>query len=143
MLKYSYMFKRLVSYILISILSLSLFAGCSSVKQDVFDAEHFIDECRILVPAAKYTDSDPNDFAINFSTSVFKQFGKSNYYKNMTDNERVEAVYKLGKVLETYSYGTMTDGFVSNFTVNESEHIALWNIKGVDNKEVMWSMPGY
>ena len=140
------MFKRLISFILLSVMSLFLLAGCSSNdsdKPEEFDAEHFVEDCKILMPAAKYEDADPKDFMINFTTTVFIRFGKSDYYKNMTEEERIEALNELGKVLETFSYGVAEDGFVTHFRVNKLKHAAVWNVKGYSDADLMWYMPGY
>ena len=95
------------------------------------------------MPASLYKDSELKDFEINFTTTVFKEFGKSDYYKSMSDSEREDAINALGKVLETLSYGNATEGFVNNFRINKLNHTVLWNVKGYTDAEVMWNMPGY
>ena len=138
------MFKRVLSMIIVAALSVILFAGCTSSEPEVFDAAHFVDECRILVPSSQYDSSTQKDFRIIFAKAVLDKFGKSDYYKNMTDEERFEALDQIGKVLETYSYGLAEDGFVMNYLINYDEHSVSWTVKGFDDDtNVKWIMPGY
>ncbi|WP_034447471.1 hypothetical protein [Butyrivibrio sp. AE2032] len=140
------MFKRVISYILITVMSLVLFAGCSPAEKDenkAFSAPDFVDECRILMPASKYGNMSRDEFAMKFTVTVFEQFGKSDYYKNMTDKERIDALNGLGGVLKTYSYGGVDGGFIDKFSVDSSAHEVTWHIKGDSEIESLWTMPGY
>ena len=137
------MLKRVLSMIIVAALSVILFTGCTSSEPEEFDAVHFVDECRILVPSSQYDNSTQKDFRINFVKSILEKFGKSDYYKNMTDEERFEALKQIGKVLETFSYGQAEDGFVMDYLINNDEHSVTWTVKGFDDTNVMWMMPGY
>ena len=137
------MFKRILSTILVAALSVILFAGCTSSKPEKFDAVMFIDECRILVPAAQYSSGPVKEFKLDFAKAVLDKFGKSEYYKNMTDEERFEALEQIGDVLSTYSYGRVEDGFVGDYKINKAEHSVTWTVKYHSDTNVMWLMPGY
>lgn len=140
------MFKRLISFILISVLSLVLLAGCSqngSEEPGTFDAVHFVDECKILVPAKRYDDSRLKDFEIDFPRAVLDKFAESSYYKKMTEDERKSAFQELTKVMSTYSYGNAVNGFMKNCSVNMVQHTVSWNIMDFDDTEIVWKMPGY
>ena len=75
--------------------------------------------------------------------NVLETFGKSDYYENMTEEQRFEALEQIGDVLETYSYGPAADGFVWDFYVNKQEHSVSWTVKYYNDTKVMWMMPGY
>ena len=137
------MFKRVLSIIVVTVLSVILFTGCTSGKPEKFDAVLFINECRILVPASQYENSTPKDFKFDFAKAVFDKFGKSDYYKNMTEEERFEALEQIGEVLDTYSYGPAKDGIIGNFQINKNEHSVSWTVKYNNETKVMWMMPGY
>ena len=137
------MFKRILTTIIISVLSVILFAGCTSSKPEKFDAVMFIDECRILVPSSQYNGGPAKDFKLDFAKAVLEKFGNSDFYKNMTEEERFESLEQIGEVLESYSYGPATDGFVWDFTVNRKEHSVAWTVKYYNDTKVVWMMPGY
>ena len=137
------MFKRILSTILVAALSVILFTGCSSGKPEKFDAVLFINECRIAVLPSQYPDTNAKEFKFDFAKNVLDTFGKSDYYKNMTEEQRFEALEQIGEVLETYSYGPAEDGFVWDFTVNKKEHSVSWTVKYYNDTKVMWMMPGY
>ena len=137
------MFKRILTIIIISVLSVILFAGCTSSKPENFDAVLFIDECRMLVPAPQYASGPAKEFKLDFAKAVLDKFGKSDYYENMTEEERFEALEQIGEVLDTYSYGRVEDGFVSDFKINKDEHSVTWTVKYHNDTKVMWMMPGY
>lgn len=137
------MFKRILTTIIISVLSVILFAGCTSSKPEDFDAVLFVNECRIAVPVSQYPDDNTRDFKLDFSKNVLETFGRSDFYKNMTEEQRFETLEQIGEVLESYSYGPVTDGFVWDFTVNREEHSVAWTVKYHNDTKVMWMMPGY
>ena len=137
------MFKRILTTIIISVLSVILFAGCTSSKPEDFDAVLFVNECRIAVPESQYPDDNTRDFKLDFSKNVLETFGRSEFYKNMTEEQRFEALEQIGEVLESYSYGPAADGFVWDFTVNREEHSVAWTVKYHNDTKVMWLMPGY
>ena len=139
------MLKRVVSYILVTVFSLMLFAGCSpaSDRTNVFNAEKFVDECRILVLSTQYDESNLKDFEIDFIKAVLIQFGKSDFYKNMTDGERETAFNEIGEVLLRYSYGQVKNGFTDKYSVDMNTHKVTCRLKDFQDSEVMWSMPGY
>ena len=128
------MFKRIISTILTVILSLVLFAGCSSTdsKPKVFEAVSFVDGCRILAPATTYKNYEPDEYAVVFTQNVFDEFIKSDHYKTMTDSERETALNQLADVLKTYSYGNVTDGFIDSFTVDMNSRTIKWHNVGCD-----------
>lgn len=124
------MFKRFISTILVLIMALVLFNGCSSAdngKPKEFVAASFVDDCRILAPATTYKNYKPAEYAVVFTQNVFDEFVKSDYYKNMTDAEREKAFYELADVLKTYSYGPVTDGFIDTFSVNMNARVLMWH----------------
>ena len=139
------MFKRIVSFILITVMSIAFLSGCSSEpdKPEEFDAAHFVESCRILAPASQYTESDLKNFEIDFVRAVFTKFGKSDYYTSMTDRERENAFNELGNVLETYSYGNAADGFIDNCIVDMNTHEITCQLKGFEDYKIIWAMPGY
>ena len=138
------MFKRFISTVLVIVLSLVLFAGCSSSQdKKEFDAQLFVNECKILTPAGQYKNIAKSEFSMIYTKNVFDEFGKSDYYKNMNEEQRFEAIEQLGEVLETYSYGPAEDGFVWDFTINKKEHSVSWTVKYYNDTKVMWMMPGY
>ncbi|MBR2597029.1 MAG: hypothetical protein IKE09_00580 [Clostridiales bacterium] len=137
------MFKRILTTFLVFALSVVIFSGCNSAKPEKFDASQFVNECRILVPIAQYANVGERDFKLDFVKTVLDEFSKSDYYKNMTDEERFEALNQIGEVLETYSYGSVTDGFVWDFRVIKEEHSVTWTVKYHSDTCVMWMMPGY
>ena len=142
------MFKRILSFVLVTVISLILFAGCTpadSDQSDSFDAKQFIEECKVLAPASRYSDSedDLKDFEIDFPRAVLDKFGKSEYYKNMTEDERKAAFNELTNILSTYSYGNAANGFMSKVSVDMLNHTVSWYIKDFNEDEVIWSMPGY
>ena len=140
--------KRVITCILITLISLVFFAGCTPAKSDQpdsFDAEKFIEECKILVPASKYSSSeeDLRNFEIDFPKTVLDKFGKSEYYKNMTEDERKAAFKELTNILSTYSYGNATNGFMREVSVNMLKHTVSWYIMDFGETKVVWAMPGY
>lgn len=137
------MFKRILTTIIISVLSVILFAGCTSSKPEDFDVVLFVNECRIAVPVSQYPDGSTKDFKLDFSKNVLETFGRSDFYKNMTEEQRFEALEQIGEVLESYSYGPAADGFVWDFTVNREEHSVAWTVKYYNDTKVVWMMPGY
>ena len=137
------MFKRILSTILVAALSVIFFTGCTSDKPDQFDASQFVNECRILVPVAQYANVGERDFKLDFVKTILDEFSKTDYYKNMTEEERFEALNQIGEVLKTYSYGSVTDGFVWDFRVNKEEHSVTWTVKYHNDTSVIWLMPGY
>ena len=137
------MFKRILSTILVAALSVILFTGCASSKPEKFDAVLFINECRIAVLPSMYPDTNTKEFKLDFAKNVLETFGRSDYYKNMNEEQRFEAIEQLGDVLETYSYGPAEDGFVWDFTINKKEHSVSWTVKYYNDTKVMWMMPGY
>ncbi len=139
------MFKRLISFILITVMSLVLFTGCSGNNggTDSFDAANFIDECKLLVPAKRYSENDLMNFEIDFPKTVLDKFGASSYYKKMTDDERKTAFKEITNILATYSYGNAKNGFMKNISVNMVQHTVSWNIMDFDDTEIVWKMPGY
>lgn len=140
------MFRKIVSFILVAVLSLILLTGCSTSGSDQpeeFDAAEFIDDCRILVPASRYDEDKLKDFEIDFPRTVLDKFGKSDYYKNMTEDERKATFKELTKILSEYSYGGAKNGFMKEISVNMVQHTVSWYIKDFDDHEVVWSMPGY
>ena len=140
------MFKRVITYILIAVMSLIIFAGCSSADNDQdkpFNAKEFVDDCRILAPESKFKQSEPVDFAAYYTKVVFEQFGKSNYYKEMTAKEREDAFNSICKVLTTYSYCNVPDGFIDEYTVDIVNREILWHVKGMEpDVDSLWQMPG-
>lgn len=140
------MLKKISILILVTVMTLALFAGCSSGdsgKSQTFEADKFVEECRILVPSSQYTEADLKNFEIDFSRAVLNQFAKSDYYKNMTDSEREAALNELGDILTAYSYGNAAGGFVNEFNVNMNDHVISWHIKDFSDINVMWRIPGY
>lgn len=138
------MFKRLVSFILTAVIALTLFTGCSSESgQKTFDAQKFVDDCRILTPESQYNKSTMKNFEIDFIRNVLTKFGKSDFYKEMSDEEREAAFNDMGKILMTYSYGYAVNGFVEEFSVDMRKHQFFCIIKDFPDAELMWSMPGY
>ena len=142
------MFKRIFSFVLVTVISLILFAGCTpadSGQSDTFNAEKFIEECRILVPATKYSASeqDLKDFEIDFPRAVLDKFGKSEYYKNMNEDERKAAFKEITGILSTYKYGNATNGFMREVSVNMLKHTVSWYVMDFGETEVVWAMPGY
>ena len=110
------MFKKLITLLIVTVLSLALFAGCSADdgKDKPFDANSFVDECRILMPSTRYKNSDPVECATYFTKAVFEQFGKSDYYKNMSDSEKEKALTDICKVLQKYNYCNV-DGYITGY----------------------------
>ena len=137
------MFKRVLSMIIVAALSVVLFTGCSSGKPENFDADQFVKECRLLVPSSQYQSAVTRDFKIDFSKTVMDKFGKSDYYNNMNEEQRFEAIEQLGEVLESFSYGPVTDGFVWDFMLDKTHHTVSWTIKYYNDTKVVWTMPGY
>ena len=140
--------KHVITYILITVISLFVFAGCTPAntnQTEPFDAQKFIDECRILVPATKYSadEDDLKNFEIDFPRAVLDKFGKSEYYKEMTDDERKAAFKELTEILSTYSYGNAANGFMRDVSVNMLKHTVSWYIMDFGETEVVWAMPGY
>ena len=114
-------------------MALILLAGCSSKDEetsDVFDAAKFVDGCKILAPAGAYENVPTDEFAMVFTENVFKEFKRSEYYKNMTEEERVAACNEIGEVLKTLSYGTISDGFIDEFSVDPATHSVKWHNVG-------------
>ena len=74
---------------------------------------------------------------------VFDQFGKSNYYKDMSAKEREDAFNSICKVLTTYSYCNVSDGFIDEYTVDIVNREITWHVKGMEEDvDSMWQMPG-
>ena len=127
------MSKRICLSVLTVFMALILLVGCSSQtnkKTDEFDAAVFVDECKVLTPAGVYKNSSTSEFATVFTENVFKEFKKSVYFKNMTEEERVQACYDIGEVLKTLSYGNVTDGFIDELTVDSATHSVKWHNVG-------------
>ena len=127
------MSKRFCLSFLTVLISLILLVGCSSSgqdKNDVFDAETFVNECKVLTPAGAYQNTSTEEFAMVFTENVFKEFKKSDYFKNMTEEERVAACYEIGEVLKTFSYGNINGGFIDEFTVDTATHSVKWHNVG-------------
>lgn len=124
------MFKRFISTMLVLIMALVLFAGCSSEdnsKPKEFNAATFVDDCRILAPAGAYKNYKAEEYSMVFTLNVFDEFVDSDYYKNMTDAEREKALYELADVLSAYSYGPVTNGFIDSFSVDMNSHVFQWH----------------
>ncbi len=139
------MFRKVITVVIVAVFSLILFAGCSSAgkgKDKPYDARSFVDECRILMPASKYKDADPVECATYFTKAVFEQFGKSDYYKNMSDLQRETAVTDICKVLQKYEYCNI-EGFITGYDVDMSRHEVTWYINGLPDAVNVWIMPGY
>lgn len=137
------MFKRLISFLLAFVIPLILITGCSASDQpQVFEAQKFVEDCRILAPASQYDESKLENFEIDFIRGVFTKFGKSDFYKNMTDEEREAAYNELADVLMTYEYGN-ANGFIDEYMVDMSEHKVWCRLKDFTDSEIIWSMPGY
>ncbi len=139
------MFRKVITVVIVAVFSLILFAGCSSAgkgKDKPYDARSFVDECRILMPASKYKDADPVECATYFTKAVFEQFGKSDYYKNMSDIQRETAVTDICKVLQKYEYCNI-EGFITGYDVDMSRHEVTWYINGLPDAVNVWIMPGY
>ncbi|MCR4703791.1 MAG: hypothetical protein K5665_09030 [Saccharofermentans sp.] len=139
------MFRKVITVVIVAFFSLILFAGCSSSgkgKDKPYDARSFVDECRILMPASKYKDADPVECATYFTKAVFEQFGKSDYYKNMSDLQRETAVTDICKVLQKYEYCNI-EGFITGYDVDMSRHEVTWYINGLPDAVNVWIMPGY
>lgn len=136
------MFKRFISIVIIFMMSLVLFAGCSSTVEEnkEFEAVTFVNDCRIFTPASQYKTYDSGEFALIFTRNVFEEFVKSEYYSNMSEDERINAFNELGSVLETYSYGSINGGFIDSFTVNVDKHMITWHNVGLDY-EIEWAIP--
>ena len=139
------MFRKVITVVIVAVFSLALLAGCSSSgkgKEKPYDARSFVDECRILMPASKYKDADPVECATYFTKAVFEQFGKSDYYKNMSDLQRETAVTDICKVLQKYEYCNI-EGFITGYEVDMSRHEVTWYINGLPDAVNVWIMPGY
>lgn len=129
---------------LITVLSLALFAGCSPASGDkVFDAEEFVSDCKILAPASQYDDTKLKSFEIDYVRAVFERFVKSDYYKNMNEEEREAAFNELCNVLMTFSYGNAKTGFIEEYSVDMNKHKILCRLKDFPDSEVLWNIPGY
>lgn len=94
------------------------------------------------MPASKYKDADPVECATYFTKAVFEQFGKSDYYKNMSDLQRETAVTDICKVLQKYEYCNI-EGFITGYDVDMSRHEVTWYINGLPDAVNVWIMPGY
>ena len=142
------MFKRILSFVLVTVISLILFAGCTPAdtdQSDSFDAKQFIEECKVLAPASRYSDSedDLKDFEIDFPRAVLEKFGKSEYYKKMNEDEREAAFKEITGILSDYKYGNATKGFMNRVSVDMLKHTVSWYLKDFNDSEVVWAMPGY
>lgn len=138
------MSKRVITFILMCFLSLAFLAGCSSKPKETepFEAERFIDECKVLVPAAQFQTVTVDEFTLDFTKTVFDEFANSDYYSEMSDAERIAAIKELGAVLKTYSYGGVNNGFIESFDVNTKAHEVTWHCVGAQY-DTLWPMPGY
>lgn len=138
------MIKRLLSFMLITVLSLAFFAGCSSAYgEKTFDAEEFVSDCKLLAPASQYDETKLKSFEIDYVRAVFEKFGKSDFYKNMNDEEREAAFNALCNVLMTFSYGNAKTGFIEEYSIDMNKHKILCRLKDFPDSEVLWNMPGY
>ena len=104
------MFKRILSTVLVAALSVILFTGCASSKPEKFDAVLFINECRIAVLPSMYPDTNSKEFKLDFAKNVLETFGRSDYYKNMTEEQRLSSLAKFLRhtvtdLLKTVLYG--------------------------------------
>ena len=141
--KIMFMFKKIFTNILLICLSLTLLCGCSSSeKNKEFDAEDFVEDCRVLMPAGLYKNSTVKEYTMSFTDTVFEQFGKSDYYKNMADLQRETAVTDICKVLQKYEYCNI-EGFITGYDVDMSRHEVTWYINGLPDAVNVWIMPGY
>lgn len=137
------MFKRFISTVLVIVLSLVLFAGCSSSQdKKKFDAQLFVNECKILTPAGQYKNIAKSEFSMIYTKNVFDEFGKSDYYKHMNDSEREAALNDLANVLMTFSYGSIEGGYIDSYSVKMDKHVVKWHNVGAEF-EMEWLMPGY
>ena len=137
------MFKRVFSVFLVTVISLMLFVGCSSTSNESkeFDAGDFVYECRILVPSSQYDETKLKNFEIDFIRTVFVKFGESDYYKNMTNEEREAAINDIAKVLQTFSYGPSVDGFIDDYKVEMSKHRITCQLKNFKDSETIVRLP--
>ncbi|MBR3341912.1 MAG: hypothetical protein IKG30_09850 [Clostridiales bacterium] len=137
------MFKRAVSVFLVTVISLIFFVGCSSAsnKSKKFDAGDFVYECRILVPSSQYDETKLKNFEIDFIRAVFQKFGESDYYKNMTNEEREAAINDIAKVLQTFSYGKAATGFIDGYTIDMKNHRINCQLKNFEGSETMVRLP--
>ena len=138
------MLKRFFTFIIMCIVSLAFLAGCSSKAKETgpFVANDFIEECKILVPAAQFQTVSIDEFTLDFTKTVFDEFAKSDYYSRMTDEERVAAIKELGAILKTYSYGNVNNGFIEDIQVDAKNHEVIWHCVGAEY-DTLWPMPGY
>ena len=63
-----------------------------------FEANAFVDECKILVPAAQFQTVSVDEFTMDFTKTVFDEFASSDYYAQMSDAERIAAIKELDKI---------------------------------------------
>lgn len=124
-------------------MSLAILAGCSSKTKETvpFEANAFVDECKILVPAAQFQTVSVDEFTMDFTKTVFDEFASSDYYAQMSDAERIAAIKELGAVLKTYSYGNV-NGFIEDIQVDAKNHEITWHCVGAEY-DTLWPMPGY
>lgn len=142
--KIMFMFKKIFTNILLICLSLTLLCGCSSSeKNKEFDAEDFVEDCRVLMPAGLYKNSTVKEYTMSFTDTVFEQFGKSDYYKNMSDSERFLALDQLCNVLIGFKYGVVEDGFIEGYLIDMKTHQVSWTLRCNPEVEMIWEMPGY
>jgi hypothetical protein len=137
------MSKRVVSYILIVFTVLAMFAGCSSDDKNrgVFEAQSFVDECKILVPLAQFQSVTVDEFKQTFTKTVFDEFAASDYFKDMTEEERLNAFNELANILKTYDYGGV-NGFIDSFSIDTKTHEITWH--NIDAEyDILWKIPGY
>ena len=138
------MFKKIFSNILVICLSLTLLCGCSSTDKDKpFDALTFVDECRILYPKKAYSGKEDKEVEMDFTLIVFEKFGKTDYYKNMTDDEREQAIKDICEVFKTYSYGDISNGFIRKYSFDSKKHSLTWTVMASSDTTMEWALPGY
>ena len=137
------MSRKVFSTILIVFMALILLSGCNSsakAQDDAFDPAFFVNECKVLVPAKQYQNVTLEEFEACFTKAVLDEFGKSDYYKNMTDAERVAALYEIADILKEYEYGNVKNGFIDSFEVDINRREVTWHNKDAEHS-TLWSIP--
>ncbi len=119
------------------ILCIFLLAGCTSGEP--FDAHSFIDDCTKFVDVDSYETR--YEFNIDFVDCCLDRFVRSQYYKNMTEEERLAAVQQIFVELETYSIPPLEDGCVRNVTYDERTGEFMWNYAYRIEYTGRWVMP--
>lgn len=130
--------QRISTTIITVILCLAVLSGCEYTKK--FDAKDYVDSCTQFVDVDSYAGAW-YELNILFVDTCLDRFVRSQYYDDMNETERLEAVKQIFEVLKTYSLPPLEDGLVKNVKYDDNTREFTWNYSYRVDYTGRWIMP--